>query len=135
MNGLRWTFLVPACILSMLVVTFPLHWLTLALMHVNTWLPALVSPATLERHLYAFGVPYAFVITAAFVAPNHRPDVAKYASWFLGMAIIFLCGFAFGQESYVISITWLMPVLWIAGTLTALFVADKSDKWPWLGSQ
>lgn len=80
---LRWIAVLPAALLSGLLVTFPIHWIVLLIGLVDNpnesvitvngkGLLASINPATLERFGYALFVPIAALTAGAMVAPRFK---------------------------------------------------------------
>ncbi|HWO93241.1 MAG TPA: hypothetical protein VNL92_00585, partial [Dehalococcoidia bacterium] len=72
----RWVAVLPAAVLSVLLVSFPIHWAVLAITTGANDDGVLgitdLQPETLERLVIAFFGPMAYVVVGAKVAPKHR---------------------------------------------------------------
>jgi len=87
---LRWLAVLPAAILSAVLISFPVHWAVMIFTGfagnddtIGLWdLP----PETLERLGVAFFVPLAFVMVGARVAPTYRLQTAVVLIILLAMA-------------------------------------------------
>jgi len=94
---LRWLAVLPAALMAIVLVSFPVHIAVLLINSGNTEdsnnLLTAIPPETLERFGQAFFAPVAMVFAAAKTAPSHRLYVAgllviAYAM-FLGAAMMY----------------------------------------------
>lgn len=87
---LRWLAVLPAAILSAVLISFPVHWAVMIFTGfagdddtIGLWdLP----PETLERLGIAFFAPLAFIMAGAKVAPTHKLQTAIVLTILLAMA-------------------------------------------------
>lgn len=137
MRVIRWALLLPAALIAAVLVTFPMHWLALAIRSTDGNPLSALPLDVLERLLYAFAVPYFFVLAAAFFSPIHRAKVGAIACVAVGIVAAMLLAWFVGQEDLAIAgPDWarvITPALWGAGLLCAYFVTRKADKWDWPG--
>lgn len=85
MRVVRWVLLFPAALIAAFLSTILMSWLALAIRNTDGNPLSLLPLEVLERLLYAFAVPYLFVLAAAFFAPIHRAKVGAIASVAVGI--------------------------------------------------
>ncbi len=135
---LRWLAVLPAGILSAVLVSFPVHWAVLIITGFAGNDDSIglgdLPPETLERLGIAFFVPLAFVMGGAKVAPTYRLQTA--------VVLIILLAMAFSASTtYVASNRdigfdyqgwgWLefaaVVALWIAGVISAVYYIHQEE--------
>lgn len=77
-NLLRWIMVLPAGLVSVILVSFPVHWVALGTFKYGSLVEGLSDDAVdnVERVIFVFFAPLVFVLAGAKVAPKHRMGVA-----------------------------------------------------------
>lgn len=77
-NLFRWIMVLPAGLVCMILVSFPVHWVALGTFKYGSLVEGLSDEAVdnVERVIFMFFAPLVFVVAGAKVAPKHPMGVA-----------------------------------------------------------
>ena len=135
---LRWLAVLPAGILSAVLVTFPVHWAVLIVTGFSGNDDSIglgdLPPEPLERLGVAFFVPLTFIMVGAKVAPTYRLQTAVVLIILLAMA--FSAGLTYIASSDDVGFEyqgwgWLeftaLVALWVAAAITAVYYVHHEE--------
>lgn len=118
----RWLAVLPAAVLGLFFVSFPIHWILLAsFTREDAFLQ--LSPdglATVERLAIAFFAPFAFIGVGAWTAPRHKFEAAIALAGVVLLVLGFVYGYALFAPQNRVAIDPIMVVLNLVGTTGAV---------------
>jgi hypothetical protein len=144
-NTMRWIAVLPAAILSVPLVWFPVHWAVMLIHFFGNYFEltgisteegkdilAAISVDTLERFGDAFFFPFTFVFVGAYVAPSHKFASGIFLATLYSTGVIALMTVVAPQYGIHISDGPLriaaLALTGIAGISCGLFQARKADQ-------
>ena len=135
---LRWVAVLPAAILSAVLISFPVHWAVLIFTGFAGNDDSIglgdLPPETLERLGVAFFVPLTFIMAGARVAPTYRRQTAVVLIILLAMAIS--AGLTYAASNRDIGFDYqgwgwfefaAVVALWIGGVITAVYYVHQEE--------
>ena len=133
----RWLAVLPAALLSVVVVSFPVHWAVLMVTSGSSDDGSLgisdLPPETLERLAVAFFAPLALVVVGAKVAPAYKLQTAVVLIILLAMALSAGVTYVasngnFDYEGW----GWLefvaVVVLWVGGVISGVYYVYQEER-------
>jgi hypothetical protein len=133
----RWLAVLPAALLSMVIVSFPVHWVVLGVTNSAKNGESVgignLPPETLERLGIAFFAPLAYVVAGAKVAPTYKLQAAV-------VLVILLAIVLSASATYVASNgnlayegwRWLefvaVVTLWVGGVIAGIYYVNENEE-------
>lgn len=126
----RWVAVLPAAVLGLVLVSFPVHWVLLASFTRDDAFLQLSSEglATVERLAIAFFAPFAFIAVGSWTAPRHNFQAALVLAGVVLLVLGLVYGYALFAPQNRVAIDPLMVVLNLVGTTAAVVRAWMTSR-------